>query len=127
MQLAVRRHADERLLNMDDAWPAPMAERSPTRGRGCCHHAPVLPDGASHFRKSRNTLIRRTSATVHGVVFENSVGAGARRRSPSTLFEPCRTRFAIIGRGYATRSLLAKRGGRTRDRTLDLSRVNHNL
>jgi len=41
--------------------------------------------------------------------------------SPSTLFELSRTRFAIIGRGCATRSLLAKRGGRTRDRTLDLS------
>ena len=47
--------------------------------------------------------------------------------SPSTLFELRRTRFAMMGPGSATRSLLAKRGGRTRDRTLDLSRVKGTL
>ena len=38
------------------------------------HHAPVLPDGASGIRKMRSPLIRLTSATVHGVVFEISTG-----------------------------------------------------
>ena len=100
--------------------------RSGDRFLRWCHHAPVLPDGASGNSENTYPIDPTGVGYCAWGCFRDFDRAEARRPSPSTLFELCRTRFAIIGRGCATRSLLAKRGGRTRDRTLDLSRVNHN-